>query len=110
MVTDTAALPTGRAGVCAWMLVEETTLNEAATPPTVTDVAPVKPVPVMVIDVPPAVGPALGLTPVMVGGARYVYAEVLVAVPPPGVVTATFTVPAEPVGVYATICVDELTV
>lgn len=58
-----------------------------------------KPVPVIVIDVPPVVGPALGLTPVMVGGPMKVYAEVLVAVPPPGVVTETLTVPDEDAGV-----------
>lgn len=51
------------------MLVEDTTLKVAATPPTVTDVAPVNPVPVIVIEVPPAVGPEDGVTVEMVGGA-----------------------------------------
>ena len=38
----------------------------AAPPPTVTLVVPVKEVPVIVIDVPPATGPYCGLTPVIV--------------------------------------------
>jgi hypothetical protein len=39
----------------------------AATPPNVTAVAPVKFVPVMVTDVPPPVGPTLGVMLVIVG-------------------------------------------
>ena len=41
----------------------------AATPPTVTLLAPVKLVPVMVIVVAPAMGPSIGATVVMVGRA-----------------------------------------
>ena len=41
----------------------------AAVAPNVTAVAPVKLVPVIVTVVPPAVGPAVGLTPVTVGAA-----------------------------------------
>ena len=52
----------------AVMLVSETTTTlVAVVPPTVTKVAPVKFAPVMVIWVPPPVGPELGLTAVTVG-------------------------------------------
>ena len=40
--------------------VSESTANKAAVVPKSTAVAPVKPVPVMVTEVPPAVGPELG--------------------------------------------------
>ena len=50
--------------------VAEFTVKLAAdVPPKVTDVAPVKLVPVIVTEVPPAVGPAVGESPVSVGGA-----------------------------------------
>jgi hypothetical protein len=62
----------------------------------------------MVTEVPPAVGPAAGLTAVSVGGASYLNASaVLVAAVPPGVVTVTDTVPAVCVGEVAVINVDE---
>ena len=91
------------------MLVDETTTKViAATPPTVTLVAPVKLVPVIVIAVPPAVEPDVGETEEIVGGAKYVNAFVAVAVPL-GVVTATFFAPAVPAGVTAVTLVDETT-
>ena len=90
-------------------LVEETTTTlVAATPPTVTLVAPVKLVPVIVIAVPPAVEPEVGETEEIVGGARYVNAFVAVALPP-GVVTATLFAPTVPAGVTAVTLVDETT-
>ena len=50
------------------MLVDETTTTLVAdTPPTVTLVAPVKLVPVIVIAVPPAVEPEVGVTEEMAG-------------------------------------------
>jgi hypothetical protein len=50
------------------MLVEETTTTlVAATPPTVTLDAPVSAVPVIVIAVPPAVVPDVGVTEAIVG-------------------------------------------
>ena len=56
------------AGVVTLMLVGLVTENAVpATPPNVTPVAPVSPVPVTVTGVPPAAGPVLGLTPVTVG-------------------------------------------
>ena len=91
------------------MLVDETTTTlVAATPPTVTLVAPVKLVPVIVIAVPPAVEPEVGETEEIVGGAKYVNAFVAVAVPF-GVVTATLFAPTVPAGVTAVTLVDEIT-
>lgn len=70
-VTPTLLGPTLFAGVVAVMLEDDTTTTfVAAMAPTVTLVAPVKLVPVIVILVPPATGPDAGLTFVMVGGAR----------------------------------------
>ena len=68
VVTATVCEPDVPSGVTAVIDVGETTVKlAAATPPTVTSVAPVKLVPVMVINVPPPTGPDTGLTPVMVG-------------------------------------------
>ena len=92
------------------MLVDETTTTlVAATPPTVTLVAPVRFVPVIVIAVPPAVEPNNGDKEVIVGtGFKYVNAFVAVAVPL-GVVTATLFAPTVPAGVTAVMLVDETT-
>jgi hypothetical protein len=49
--------------------VAETTLQVAATPPKVTEVMPLRFVPVMVTGVPPISGPELGAMPEMVGAA-----------------------------------------
>ena len=90
VVTATLCAPAVPVGVTAVMLVALTTTTlVAALPPTVTLVAPVKLVPVMVIEVPPNVVPEVGLTLVIVGhGTTYVNARLLLAVPP-AVVTAT---------------------
>ena len=57
----------------AVIVVALTTMTSvAAVVPKSTAVAPVKPVPVIVTLVPPAAGPAVGLTPVTVGAAMYV--------------------------------------
>ena len=62
--------PTVPAGVTAVMEVALTTTTlVAGLPPTVTLLAPVKLVPVMVIAVPPAIDPDDGLTLAMVGAA-----------------------------------------
>jgi len=91
------------------MLVDETTTTlVAATPPTVTLVAPVKLVPVIVIAVPPAVEPVAGETEEIVGGAKYVNALASVAVPPI-VVTPTVLGPTVPIGVTAVIVVGSST-
>ena len=69
VVTATLFAPRVPAGVTAVTLVDETTTTlVAATPPTVTLVAPVKFAPVIVIAVPPAVEPVAGETEETVGG------------------------------------------
>ena len=69
VVTETAQVPTEPAGVVAVTVVSSTTLTAvAATPQTLTDEAPVRPVPVKVIDVPPVALPAPGETEVRSGG------------------------------------------
>jgi len=105
VVTVTVLAPAVPAGVLAVISVAlETTTLVAATLLTVTLVAPVKLVPEIVIDVPPLVGPDVGLTVEMVGtaAATYVNALALVAVPP-AVVTATLLAPVVPAGVLAVI-------
>ena len=107
VVTATLLAPAVPAGVFAVIVVALTTTTLVATTPlTVTLVAPVRLVPEMVIDVPPLVGPEVGLTVEIVGTATatYVNALALVAVPP-AVVTATLLAPAVPAGVVAVISV-----
>ena len=82
------------AGEVAVIWVSETTVKVAAAVPKSTAVAPVKSVPVMVTEVPPAVGPAFGLTEVTVGAATKVnWSAEAVGEVPPGVVTVMSTVP-----------------
>jgi hypothetical protein len=70
-LTSTVPVPDGDVAV---ICVEELTVNAvAAVPPNDTAVAPEKPVPVMITEVPPPVGPAVGEMPVTVGAATYVY-------------------------------------
>ena len=69
VVTVTSTDPEDPDGDTAVTVVKEVTLNDvAATEPNLTAVAPVKLVPVMVVEVPPAVEPVFGLTLVTVGG------------------------------------------
>ena len=71
VVIDTFFAPALPAGVTAVTVVELTTLTEvAATPPIVTELAPVRFVPVIVIAVPPLVGPTFGETDEIVGVAK----------------------------------------
>lgn len=82
-----------RAGVIQVIVVLSTMLREvAATPPNVTEVAPVKEVPVIVTLVPPAVLPVNCEIPVTLGGVLYVKDE-NVALGPPPVVTIIPTSP-----------------
>jgi hypothetical protein len=68
VLTVTSTGPSDPEGVTAVNDVAEVMLNElAATDPKSTVVAPVKLVPVMVTEVPPAIGPEEGLTEVTVG-------------------------------------------
>jgi hypothetical protein len=63
--TSTVPLPAGEVAVI-WLALTTTTLV-AATPPKVTEVAPVKFEPFTVTDVPPAVGPLVGEIEVTAG-------------------------------------------
>jgi len=66
--TEILCVPTLPAGVIAVMDVADATITlVASTPPTVTIVAPVKLLPVIVIVVPPVIGPETGLTDAIVG-------------------------------------------
>jgi hypothetical protein len=102
------ALPEGAVAVI-WVGLRTATLV-AAEPPNLTVVAPVKLVPAIATVLPPVVGPAVGFTPVTVGGAAYVYLSPLpVALVPPGVVTVISTVPVLPAGAVALIWVESRT-
>src|ERR1700730_16892248 len=68
VVPFTPTVPATAAGEVAVIEVAElNTKPAAATVPNVTPLTPVKLVPVMVTEVPPAVGPEFGLSPVKVG-------------------------------------------
>ena len=113
VVTVTSTVPEP-AGAVAVIVVSLLTLNNvAATVPKFTALAPVKFVPVIVTDVPPAVEPDDGLTPVTVGAGGGVYVNwslELVALVPWPVVTVTSTAPRIPAGAVALIDVALLTV
>jgi hypothetical protein len=67
-LTDTFTVPDACAGVFAVIELLLTTLTfVAATPPTNTVAPALKPVPEILIDVPPLVGPLLGFTELTVG-------------------------------------------
>lgn len=69
-VTETFTVPGVPDGSFATIVVELVAVKEVALfVPKVTEATVVKPDPVMVIVVPPAVGPAAGVTLVMVGAA-----------------------------------------
>jgi len=95
----TLILPvTAPTGTVAVIWVAELTVKlVAATPPNFTEVAPVKPVPWIVTEVP--TGPLVGVKDVIVGAVVTVKSDALVAVPP-GVVTVILPVTA-PVGTVA---------
>jgi hypothetical protein len=112
-VTVTSNVPAGKVGDDAVMVVDETTVNEIAlVAPNVTAVAPVKPVPVIVTIAPPACAPVAGLTFVTVGPgvAKENRSAALAVLVPPGVVTATSTVPVAPAGDVVVIDVADTTV
>ena len=69
LVTTTFVAPAVPAGVVQVIDVAETTTLVQALPPTVTAAPAAKPVPVIVIAVPPAIGPEDGETEVTVGPA-----------------------------------------
>ena len=97
------------AGLLAVIVVSLTTVKlVAAVVPKSTAVTPVKPVPVIVTNVPPTSGPAAGLMPVTVGALAKRSAGDVADVPF-GVVTVTSTVPV-PAGLSAVIVVALTTV
>src|SRR5207237_932689 len=91
------------AGTVAWIAVAEVTVKVALTPLNVTEVAPLKFVPLIVTLVP--TGPLVGEKLAIVGPLTTVNELVLLAVPP-GVVTLTGPVVA-PAGTVAWIAVPE---
>ena len=96
VVTEILTVPAACALVLAMIFVVPVTRKVvAAVVPNLTDVAPMKLVPVMVTVVPPSVEPLVGVKEVMVGagGTTNLKLAVEVAVPP-GVVTEILTVPA----------------
>src|SRR5271170_781772 len=103
-----STVPAASAGAVAETEVAESAVTLAAVVPNLTEVAPLRLVPVMVTGVPPAVVPDVGLIPVRVGGVTKVYlsADDVVDVPP-GVVTVMSTVPAASAGAVAVMEVAE---
>ncbi len=68
VVTETLTVPADPEGVVAVICVALSTVKEAASvEPNLTAVAPVKLVPVITTEVPPAVGPEVGEIPEIVG-------------------------------------------
>ena len=106
VVTVIGLAPTPPAGVTAVITVVETaTTFVAATPPTITLLALVKFVPVMVMAVPPRVEPEVGLTLVIVGGGGTYLNVTGCVVGPPGVVTTIVLSPRVAAGVFAVMVV-----
>jgi hypothetical protein len=107
----TSTVPTPCAGDTAVIDVGPFTKNDvAAVPPNDTAVAPVNPVPVIVTEVPPAVGPLVGFTPLTEGGATKLnWSAPVTALVPFGPVTVMSTVPAPCAGDVAVIDVGPFT-
>ena len=112
VVTVISGVPTLSAGDVAVMEVALMTVKlVAAVEPKLTAVAPVRVAPVIVTNVPPPSGPAVGEMAVTVGAVTYVKSSAeLVAEVPPTVITVTSTTPADSAGVVAVINVELLTV
>jgi hypothetical protein len=115
VVTVTSATPgvTVAGEVAVICVAEFTTTPVAAVAPKATDAPVMKPVPVIVTDVPPLVGPVAGEIDVTDGvGATYVnWSATTMAEVPAVFVTRTFTTPGVTVaGELAVICVGESTV
>jgi hypothetical protein len=109
-VTLTYSVPTLPRGVTATICVLVVEVIVAVLLPTVTDVAPVKFVPLITIVVPPATEPVAGIVPL--GISTFVTVGIVYMKRPsklfsdvaPDTVTLTNAVPALPGGVSATIC------
>ena len=111
VVTVTSTVPAPSPGVVAVIEVALLiTYDVAGMPPKYTLVANFKFVPVMVTEVPPPNGPAVGEIPMTVGGATKVnWSAADVADVRPGVVTVTSIVPADPAGAVTVIVVALVT-
>jgi hypothetical protein len=108
-VTVTSTVPVPAGDVVVIEMSEFTVYVVAATDPNLTDVAPVKPLPEMVTEVPPAAGPELGVRPDTT--VAYVnWSAALVVEVPARVVTVMSTVPTDPAGDTAVICEAPFTV
>src|SRR5439155_19271385 len=94
-VTVTFTAPAACAAVAPVMLVALIVETVSAEPPKDTVAAAWKPVPAIVTEVPPAVGPLVGVTPVTVGAATQVKQLEQVPLCVSGFVTTTVTDPAE---------------
>ncbi len=109
VLTEILTVPAPCALVLAMILVDPVTRKVVAgVVPNVTDVAPVKLLPVMVTVVPPEVEPLVGVKLVMTGGATNTKYADEVAVPE-GVVTLILSLPAESALVLAKILVVPVT-
>ena len=105
-ITRSGAAPAMCGGVNAVIEVELTTLAPLSTKPSSSTIAPfTKPLPVMVSEVPPAMGPSAGVIVPMVGAGFGVYVKPLAMLPAcaSGFVTVIGTVPATPGGAIAVI-------
>ena len=101
VVTLTSTAPAAWAGeeaMVSW--VGELYVTTAEVAPKATVDAAVNPVPVITVEVPPAIGPLVTERLVTVGIGLYIYAPVPVTVPLVVVMT-TFAAPAEPAGATA---------
>ena len=106
-----STVPAACAGDVAVICVSELMVKlVAAVAPKLTAVTLVRPEPVMVTDVPPAVEPAAGLTEVMTGVPKVYLEPAEVVEVPAALVAVISTVPAASAGEVAVICVSELIV
>src|SRR5690606_4882314 len=111
VVTSTSTIPATCGGVVAVIWVGLSTVKlVAGVPPKVSAVAPVRSVPMMVTEVPPAVLPVFGVTEGSGGGGTSKAKPSARVSLPPGVVTSTSTKPAAWAGVVAVIWVGLSTV
>jgi hypothetical protein len=111
ITSTTAALLVAEVLITQLVVELQSTAAAGALPNSNTVAAPgAKPLPVTVTLVPPAIGPAFGLTAVIVGDSNLKWSLVEMALVPLGVVTLMSTVPLLAAGDSAVIELAELTV
>ena len=111
VVTVTSTVPTLADGADAVSWVADLNVTEVAALEPKSTVAPeTKFVPVIVTIVPPAIGPAAGLTALTVGRSYPYWSAEEMGLVPPGVVTVTLTVPGLADGAVAASWVVDLNV